>query len=172
MLKKTIVERRYYMKRFRIGFILIAIVLIVLGWQAYKEKEHKQQINTIINEQKNVNQIEVTDHRTNKVIWKTTSEADAYKEQYPLSHIESLEKSNRKIFNHQADYTITYKTNNKKLYSVEILRLNHKAKTIPHIVKPFLFDVKGDTYIIYWPEQNKVLEQSQNTQKLLKLLNE
>lgn len=155
------------MKRFRIGFILIAIVLIVLGWQAYKEKEHKQQINTIINEQQNVNQIEVTDNRTNKVIWKTNSEADAYKEQYPLSHIESLEKSDRKIFNQQADYTITYKTNNKKLYSVEILRLNHKAKTIPSILKPFLFDVKANTYIIYWPEQNKVLEQSLNTKKLL-----
>ena len=55
----------------RIGLILMAIVLIVFGWGAYKEKEQKQQINTIINKQDEVNQIEVKDQRIDKVIFST-----------------------------------------------------------------------------------------------------
>jgi hypothetical protein len=155
------------MKKMRIGLILIAIVLIVFGWGAYKEKEQKQQINTIINKQETVNQIEVKDQRTDKVIFSTKKEASQYKEKYPLSHIDKLDKADWKQF--KADYIITYKINGKILYSVEILRLNKDASISTHL-KPFLFETKGKTYMIYWTEQNKILEQSENTQKLLENL--
>lgn len=157
------------MKKVRIGLILIAIVLIVFGWGAYKEKEQKQQINTIINKQDAVNQIEVKDQRTDKVIFSTKKEADQYKEKYPLSHIDKLDKADRKLFKDKADYIITYKINDKVLYSVEILRLNKDASISTHL-KPFLFETKGKTYMIYWTERNKILEQSENTQKLLESL--
>ncbi|MGG0655656.1 hypothetical protein [Rummeliibacillus pycnus] len=160
------VERGYFMRKNRIGLILIAVVLIVLGWTAYKEKEHKQQINVIINEQQAVNQIEVKNN-IDKIVFSTKKEADKYKEQYPLSHIEKLEKVDRKLFADNPDYTITYKKGDTELYSVEILRLTSKNQSVSKQIQPFLFDVKGKTYIIYWPEQNKVFEQSENTQKLL-----
>jgi len=151
----------------RIGLILIAVVLIVLGWGAHKQKEQKQQINVIINEQQDVNKIEVKDNKIDKVIFSTKDEAKQYKEKYPLSHIEKLEKEDRKLFADNPDYTITYKVDDKELYSVEILRLKNNKKAISEELQPFLFNVKSNKYIIYWPEQNKILEQSENTQKLL-----
>ncbi|MFJ8263262.1 hypothetical protein ACIQ4I_15105 [Rummeliibacillus sp. NPDC094406] len=154
------------MKKMRISLILIAVVLIVFGWGAHKQKEQKQQINSIINEQQGVNQIEVKDS-ADKVVWSTKKEADQYKEQYPLSHVDKLEKGDRKVFAEDPDYKITYKRDNKALYSVEILRLTGENTSVSKEIQPFLFDVKGNTYVIYWPEQNKVLEQSENTQKLL-----
>ena len=155
------------MKKMRIGLILIAVVLIVLGWGAHKQKEQKQQINVIINEQQDVNKIEVKDNKIDKVIFSTKDEAKQYKEKYPLSHIEKLEKEDRKLFADNPDYTITYKVDDKELYSVEILRLKNNKKAISEELQPFLFNVKSNKYIIYWPEQNKILEQSENTQKLL-----
>lgn len=155
------------MKKMRIGLILMAIVLIVFGWGAYKEKEQKQQINTIINNQDEVNQIEVKDQRIDKVIFSTKNDSAQYKEKYPLSHIDKLDKADRKLFKDKADYIITYKINSKVLYSVEILCLKNKDDSISTKLKPFLFESKGKTYMIYWTEQNKILEQSENTQKLL-----
>lgn len=158
------------MKKMRIGLIVIAVVLIVFGWGAYKEKEQKQQINTIIDKQEEVNQIEVKDQRIDKVIFSTKSEATLYKEKYPLSHVDKLDRADRKLFKNKADYTITYKIDGKVLYSVEILSLKNRDATISTKLKPFLFEVQGKTYIIYWDEQNKILEQSDNTHKLLENL--
>lgn len=155
------------MKKMRFGLILIAIILIVFGWSAYTENKHKQQIDQIIDEQQAVNQIVVNDNKIDKVIFSTKKEAEKYKESYPLSHIEKLDKADRKLFAEDAAYTISYKIDGKELYSVEILRLKSKDVVISDELQPFLFDVKGMTYIIYWPEQNKVFEQSENTQKML-----
>lgn len=154
----------------RIGLIVIAVVLIVFGWGAHKEKEQKQQINTIIDKQDDVNQIEVKDQRIDKVIFSTKNEAAQYKEKYPLSHIDKLDNADRKLFKNNADYTITYKIEGKVLYSVEILSLKNRDASISTKLKPFLFEAKGKTYMIYWTEQNKILEQSDNTQKLLENL--
>lgn len=151
----------------RIGLIFIAIVLIILGWGAHKEKVQKQQINTILNNQQDVNQIVVMNHQTNKEKELNKSEAAQYKEENPLSHIEKLDSGDRKLFADKADYSITYRIDSKKLYSVEILRLKGKDAAISDELRPFLFEVNGKNYMIYWPEQNKVLEQSENTQKLL-----
>lgn len=158
------------MKKTRIGLILIAIVLIVFGWTAYQEKQHRKQINTIINEQPDVNGIEVKVNKTDKAISLGKKEAVIYKEQYPLSHIDKLEKEDRKLFAKKPDYIITYKKNGKELYSVEILRLLDKNQAVSKKLRSFLFPVKSGSYIIYWPEQNKVFEQSENTKELLNSL--
>lgn len=164
------IERGLNMKKMRIGLILIAVILIVLGWSAHKQKEEKQQINKIINEQQDVNQIEVKNNKLDKVIFSTEHEEEQYKEYYPLSHIEKLEKADRKLFENDPDYTIIYKVDGKELYSVEILRLKNNDVAISEELQPFLFQIKGHTYVIYWPDQNKILQQSKNTQKLLRHL--
>ncbi|MGX9132983.1 hypothetical protein ACWV26_01120 [Rummeliibacillus sp. JY-2-4R] len=158
------------MKKTRIGLILIAIVLIVLGWTAYQEKQDRKQINSIINEQPGVNGIDIKINKTDKTISLGKKDAVLYKEQYPLSHIEKLEKAEESLFAKKPDYIITYKKNGEELYSVEILRLLDKNKAVPKKLKPFLFTVKSASYIIYWPEQNKIFEQSENTKELLKSL--
>lgn len=154
------------MRLMRIALILLAVILIFFGWTAYKEKGQKERINEIINKQQYVNEIEVKDLNKGKIIWTTKSEANQFKEQYPLSHIENLKKEERNQFAEKPDYTIIYKTKGKELYKVEILHLLDNNK-VSKEMNSFIFHANDEEYIIYWEEQQKVFEQSSNTQKLL-----
>lgn len=145
--------------------IFASILLIGVFTMQHREKNKEEAISLILDHAAEVDTIELFKDKQ-LLLLATNDEAQAYLEQYPLSHVRSLSKKERTIFEEQPVYHIVYKINDKPLYEVDILKVAISSE-LDQELQQMVFTIDDEQYLIYWAKEKKALEQSTNTQRLL-----
>ncbi|WP_264987357.1 hypothetical protein [Lysinibacillus piscis] len=151
-------------RRWRL-LIFAAIILIIGFTMQQREKSAEDAIAAILDNAVKRDGLELS--QGEQVLANLTgNEAVTYMEAYPLSHIKTLNKKERAIFEEKPAYHLVYLIEGKPLYEVDVLRVAINSE-LEGELKDMVFTMNEQQYVLYWAKQKKVLEQSSNTQKLL-----